>query len=178
MWRQIISDPPPPSSHIVTNVWPPSPLSVWRHLWTAPYLTPYNTTAITYCPSNNLFINIWLASMLPFLKKTLLVYTPNYLYLKLSLILQIIMHGLIISLILLIFHSSTDDIQLYLHCLAIDQSTVALIDWLNALKEWKDGWNQIGWNWIPTRLNSCGLDPWQTAAGEDRHVQGPWQSEN
>ena len=50
-----------------------------------------------------------------------------------------------------------------------------LLDWPNALKDSRDGWSLIGWNWTPTRLNSCGLDPdssWR------RSTQRPWQSVN
>ena len=42
-------------------------------------------------------------------------------------------------------------------------------------RESRDGWSRIGWNWTPTRLNSCGLDPdssWR------RSTQRPWQSVN
>ena len=39
MWRHIISDPLPPFVTLRHKCLTPSPLSAWRHLWTAPY--PY-----------------------------------------------------------------------------------------------------------------------------------------
>ena len=43
------------------------------------------------------------------------------------------------------------------------------LDWPSASKESRDGWIPIDWDWTPTRLSSCGLDP-------DSSWQRPWQS--